>query len=420
MKNPACPTSGCTKLKDPKRLAAVHATGMLWTPPEESFDRFTRLASRLLVTPLSAITLVDSEQLFIKSHVGLDEPLASERAKPVEETFCKYIVDTVEPLVINDTRLDERICHYDLVTGGALAYLAIPLVSADKQTLGTFCVLSDAPRRWTASDIDTMSDLAASVMTEIELRMLSCRLLEQYNSLRALELQREEMLQMMVHDLRNPLTSLLAGLNLIDSISPLQSLQLQALEIAQRGGDSLLKLVNEILDVSKCEAGQLNLAYSATALDALISTAVEQVKHLAEAAGVTLKFKLTASPAHVFLDADKIRRVLINLLANAIQHTPQGGAVMLEALIRSDEMLELRVSDNGLGIPTDQIGHIFDKFGSLTVSRIMGASTGLGLAFCKQVVQAHGGEIEVESTLGKGAVFWIVLPVVAPDAADQL
>lgn len=225
---------------------------------------------------------------------------------------------------------------------------------------------------------------------------------------------------MLVHDLRNPLTSLLAGLNLIDSISPLQSLQLQALEIAQRGGDSLLKLVNEILDVSKCEAGQLSLAYSATALDALIAAAVEQVKHLAEAAGVTLKLKPAASPAPVFLDADKIRRVLINLLANAIQHTPPGGAVMLEALIRSDEKLELRVSDNGLGIPTDQIGHIFDKFGSLTVSRIMGASTGLGLAFCKQVVQAHGGEIEVESTLGKGAVFRIVLPMVAPEAADPL
>ena len=279
--------------------------------------------------------------------------------------------------------------------------------------------LQDARRLRIESQPFDLSDLAASVMTEIELRMLSCRLLEQYNSLRALELQREEMLQMMVHDLRNPLTSLLAGLNLIDSISPLQSLQLQALEIAQRGGDSLLKLVNEILDVSKCEAGQLSLQCSTAALDQLMAEAVEQVTHLAAGAGVTLTSTPAVRSAPVFLDADKIRRVLINLLSNAIQHTPEGGEVALDAFARSGEKLELRVSDNGLGIPIDQIGHIFDKFGSLQLSRIMGASTGLGLAFCKQVVQAHGGHIEVESTLGQGAVFRIVLPEIAPVAAGR-
>jgi len=88
--NPACPTSGCTRLKAPERLAALHATGMLGTPPEAAFDRITRLASTLLDAPLSAITLVDGESLFIKSHVGLSEPLASLRRKPVEQTFCKH------------------------------------------------------------------------------------------------------------------------------------------------------------------------------------------------------------------------------------------------------------------------------------------------------------------------------------------
>lgn len=408
--NPACPTSGCTRLKAPERLAALHATGMLGTPPEAAFDRITRLASTLLDAPLSAITLVDGESLFIKSHVGLSEPLASLRRKPVEQTFCKYIVDTVDPLVINDTRLDERICDYDLVTAGALAYLAIPLVSADRQTLGTLCVMSGAPRRWNESDIRILGDLAATVMSEIELRMLSGRLLDQYNQLRTIELQRDDMLQMLVHDLRNPLSSLLAGLSLVSEVGPLEAPQKQVLEIAQRGGNSLLQLINEILDVSKCEAGQLQLNCMPVALEPLMQDAIEQVSQLAAKAGVSLSCQAADADIRVSLDADKIRRVLINLLSNAIQHTPDGGSVSLQAATRADGQLELSVHDNGLGIPADQIAHIFDKFSDLKLRRVMGTSTGLGLAFCRQVMRAHGGDISAESLLGEGSVFRLTLP----------
>ncbi|MEL0027404.1 MAG: GAF domain-containing sensor histidine kinase [Perlucidibaca sp.] len=409
--NPACPTSGCTKLKDPARLAALQATGMVGSPPEASFDRFTRLASTLLDAPITAITLVDSERLFIKSHVGLTEPLASVRSKPVDQTFCKYIVDTVEPLVINDTRLDDRICDYDLVTDGALAYLAIPLISADKHTLGTFCAMYGEPRYWSERDISIMSDLATSVMSEIELRMLSGRLLEQYNQLRASELQRDDMLQMLVHDLRNPLTSLLAGLTLIDNMAPLAADQVQALNIAKRGGDALLAMINEMLEVSRHEAGQTQLRRAPTALPPLLDAACDQVRHLALKAGVALVSQRPDDLPMVSLDADKIRRVLVNLLSNALQHTPAGGQVSLEATLDDSDRLALCVRDNGLGIPADQIGHIFEKFSRLQLKRLMGASTGLGLAFCRQVAQAHGGDIEVESTLSRGSVFRLVLPL---------
>lgn len=411
--NPACPTSGCTKLKDPARLAALQATGMVGSPPEASFDRFTRLAATLLDAPITAITLVDSERLFIKSHVGLTEPLASVRSKPVDQTFCKYIVDTVEPLIINDTRLDERICEYDLVTDGALAYLAIPLISADRHTLGTFCAMHGEPRRWSERDISIMSDLATSVMSEIELRMLSGRLLEQYNQLRTTELQRDDTLQMLVHDLRNPLTSLLAGLALIDDMAPLTEAQAQALDIARRGGDTLLAMINEMLEVSRHEAGQAQLQRTPTALPALLDAACDQVRHLAIKAGVTLTSLRPDDLPMVALDADKIRRVLVNLLSNAIQHTPAGGQVTLEAALDGAGRLMLGVRDNGLGIPADQIGHIFEKFSRLQLKRLMGPSTGLGLAFCRQVAQAHGGDIEVESILSQGSLFRLLLPLTA-------
>ena len=410
--NPACPTSGCTKLNDPGRLAALHATGLLGSPPEDAFDRFTRLASSLLDTPLTAISLVERERVFIKSQVGLGEPAASERYAPVDETFCKYIVDTTDPLIINDTRLDTRICGNPAVAAGALAYLAIPLVSASGHTLGTFCAVHDSPRAWSEHDIRVMIDLSASVMAEIELRMLSCRLLEQYNQLRTAELQRDEMMQMLVHDLRNPLTSLLAGLSLIDGMSPLPPVQKQALDIAQRGGDALLGMVNDLLEVGKHQAGQLQLERQETEPAALLAEAVDQVRHLASQAGVALTCHASDLPT-CRLDADKIRRVLVNLLANAIQHTPAGGRVTLDAIRRADQQLELSVRDNGLGIPADQVDHIFNKFSSLRLKRHLGASTGLGLAFCKMVAEAHGGSLMVESTLGEGSTFRLLLPSVS-------
>ncbi|PQA37865.1 GAF domain-containing protein, partial [Amnimonas aquatica] len=213
------------KLADPGRLAALHATGLLGSPPEASFDRFTRLASMLLDTPFTAISLIDLDDVFIKSQSGALEGACN---KPVNETFCQHTVGSAEPLVINDTRLNELVCDNPAVQAGALSYLAIPLVTDQGHTLGTLCAVEGEPRQWSARDIHIMTDLAASVMIEIELRQLTSRLLGQYNQLRATELQRDEMVHMLVHDLRNPLTSLLAGLHLIDGVSPLDPGQQQA------------------------------------------------------------------------------------------------------------------------------------------------------------------------------------------------
>lgn len=396
------------KLSDPGRLAALHATGLIGSPPEESFDRFTRLASMLLETPFTAISFIGRDDVFIKSQAGALEGACN---KPVSETFCQHLVDRITPLAIDDTRLNELIQDNPAVPAGALAYLAIPLVTRNGHTLGTLCAVQDTPRHWSERDIHIMCDLAASVMTEIELRQLTSRLLDDYNQLRSVELQRDEMVQMLVHDLRNPLTSLLAGLSLIDGMSPLEQSQKQALDIAQRGGNALLHMINEMLEVSQGEAGKLGLQHAMTRPEDVAASALDQVRHLATRAGVHLDGDATADLPACRMDADKIRRVLVNLLANAIQHTPAGGRVCLDLRARPDRQLELCVSDSGLGIPADQIGHIFDKFGNRQPKRHLGSSTGLGLAFCKLVADAHGGSLTVESTLGQGSTFRFLLPV---------
>ncbi|MES2719615.1 MAG: GAF domain-containing sensor histidine kinase [Pseudomonadota bacterium] len=401
-------------IENPARLAELHATGLLDSPPEESFDRFTRLASALIGIPLTLVTLVDRDRQFFKSQVGLDDELAAVRETPLERSFCKHVVESGQPLIIEDARLHSLVRDNPAVKDGAIAYIGMPLITPEGQTLGTFCAVDDQPHFWNERDIRIMRDLAATVMTEIELRLLAGKLLAQYNQLRATELQRDDMAQMLVHDLRNPLTSLLAGLHLIDEVDALDPMQAQALQIARRGGDALLRMVNEILEVSKYQAGHLQLDYSSVNIPDLLTLAREQVGSMAERASIRLEQHSDDQLPACQLDADKLRRVLVNLLANAIQHTAAGGGVSLNASLLTGGRLEIRVSDNGLGIPSEQIARIFDKFNSGCTARHLGSSTGLGLSFCKLVVEAHGGSISVDSKLDRGSTFTLMLPVTPP------
>ena len=148
-----------------QRLAALRATGLLDSPPEVSFDRLVRLAARLTGASGAAVSLIDEDRQFFKAALGLNEEMTTQRQSPLDQSICRHVVASGKPLVLADSRdRPELICQ------AALAYLGIPLVSADGFVLGSFCVFDSAPREWSEDDIATMTDLAASVRTEIELR----------------------------------------------------------------------------------------------------------------------------------------------------------------------------------------------------------------------------------------------------------
>src|SRR5918999_6120674 len=160
------------RLNDPRRLDALRASGLLDTPSDEAFDRLTRLVTRILGVPIALVTFVDGDRQFFKSCVGLPEPWASKRGTPLTHSFCQYVVATGEPLVIDDARqhptLRQNLAIPDL---GVIAYAGIPLTMGDGQTLGSFCAIDTKPRHWTEGDLATLSDLAASAATEVQLRL---------------------------------------------------------------------------------------------------------------------------------------------------------------------------------------------------------------------------------------------------------
>jgi formate hydrogenlyase transcriptional activator len=160
-------------LEDEARLEALRRTSLLDSPPEEAFDRLTRLATTVLHVPVAIISLLDRDRQFIKSACGLSGSLESLRKTPLEHSFCKHPVGSGEPLVVADNRSHPVVGNYPAVTElGLMAYAGIPLITSDGHALGTFCVLDERPHEWTEEEVAILNVLASSTVSEIELRGL--------------------------------------------------------------------------------------------------------------------------------------------------------------------------------------------------------------------------------------------------------
>ncbi len=213
------------------------------------------------------------------------------------------------------------------------------------------------------------------------------------------------------HELRTPLTMILAPLeNLLgEELGPLNATQRAYLQSNQRNAVRLLKLINDLLDLARMEEGFLRLRPERTDLVALLEEVVAYSRPLAARKQLTLDLVVHGRPSDLQVDVEKIERVLVNLVSNALKFTSQGGVTLsLEA--RAGQV-ELVVSDTGIGIAADKIERVFDRFNQAdgSVTRRFGG-TGLGLAYAREIVILHGGTLTVESTPGRGSRFVVHLP----------
>jgi GAF domain-containing protein len=234
-----------------------------------------------------------------------------------------------------------------------------------------------------------------------------------------LEQMREDLTGMIIHDLRSPLTAVLSGLGMIKELTVDEDsdpLAVQAMQIADRSCQNILTLVNSLLDISHLESGKIVLERAPAPFTPLARSAVARLSPLAVEREVTVKTDLPFSLPLVTIDNEKIGRVLVNLLDNALKFTPRGGEVTLRAKLQDGEsgnVLLCSVSDDGPGIPQEYHDKIFDRFAQVRgqTSPRGQRGTGLGLAFCKLAIEAHEGRIWVESEQEKGSTFYFTLPV---------
>jgi len=221
---------------------------------------------------------------------------------------------------------------------------------------------------------------------------------------RAVARLREDLTQMLVHDLRNPLTSVVGSIEMLEGHPPREMAD-RFLGVARLAADRMLALVNGILELSRLEHGEMPLALEAVDLDALVADTVQLFAPQARERDTRLMRQVAPDTPAVRADRGILGRVLQNLVGNALKFTPVGGQVRITATAAGDGVVSVRVADDGPGIPAALRPRLFQRFAS---GRQRESGTGLGLAFCRLAVEAHGGRIHVEG--GPGTTMAFTLP----------
>jgi len=236
---------------------------------------------------------------------------------------------------------------------------------------------------------------------------------------REIDRMKTEFVSTVSHELRTPLTSIKGSLHLLlsDPALQLDATQRQLVDISVKNTDRLIRLITNILDISKIEAGHIQLELGMHRAEEFISIAVDGIVAFAESRGIAIEREIADDLPPVRVDVDRMVQVVTNLLSNAIKFSPQGSTVTVTAS-RAGRRFELRVADRGRGIAAEDMGKLFKKFQQLDGSNVRSVGgTGLGLAICRGIVEEHGGSIGVESQLGRGTTFTVAMPLPAAENA---
>jgi signal transduction histidine kinase len=268
------------------------------------------------------------------------------------------------------------------------------------------------------------TELVLRVQAALRLRRMSADLREHYELVRhqrddlmRLQLQKERLSAFVVHDLKNPVNTLDLHAQLLLRNPALPESARESVKHIRDEARSLLRLILNLLDISKSEQARLTVTRGNVDLEALTREIAEAFELRARDARVRLERRIEV--AHVLADADLLRRVLENLLDNALRHSPQGSQVTLSAFAQEGAMV-LRVADQGRGIPVAERERVFEAFvqGSAQEALVARSNRGLGLAFCRLAVEAHGGTITIEDGQ-PGAVFCLRIPDASTTAGTQ-
>jgi len=273
---------------------------------------------------------------------------------------------------------------------------------------------ADKLRAFDAGGVDYVTkpfqfeEVLARVRTHVALRRAQTALADSYEGLRALERLRDDLVHMIVHDMRSPLTALQIDLNLLKGpAAALSDVSRQGLQAAVDSVKALNRMANDLLDVSRLEEGKMPIDRAEWDLTQIASEVRSALRNIDHERPIDIE---TAGPVRATCDGSLVRRVLENLVSNGIRHTPAGSRIRI-SLASDRGRVRVEVHDQGRGVPPEAREKIFEKFGALQARHDRSYhSVGLGLAFCKLAIRAQGGTIGVDSGVPAGSTFWFELP----------
>jgi signal transduction histidine kinase len=321
---------------------------------------------------------------------------------------------TRQPVQVPDITVpgayDSRV-RASLIESGVRAVLAVPMIHQDR-LIGCLGVTRNGPGDFPSETIDLLRTFATQSALAIQNARLFRELADKSRQLEVASQHKSEFLANMSHELRTPLNAIIGFSEVLTErmFGELNEKQDEYLKDIYASGQHLLSLINDILDLSKIEAGRMELELTDFDLPTALDNALTLVRERAARRSLTLQTSIDERLGEIRADERKIRQVLLNLLSNAIKFTPEGGRIEVAAAPR-DGFVEVSVSDTGVGIAPEDQEAVFEEFRQVGTAAKKVEGTGLGLTLCRKFIELHGGRIWVKSQVGVGSTFTFTLPV---------
>jgi two-component system, NtrC family, sensor kinase len=376
-------------------------------------------ASQLAVTDACSVFEYDeaTEAFYLRATNNLDDEVVTlARQAPTRkgEGVQGRMAVTLQPVQVPDIA-EEDAYHGPLrdilLKTGTRAVLAIPMLR-ENELIGGLTVNKRTPGEFSPEVIELLKTFATQSALAIQNARLFREIEQKSRELEAASQHKSEFLANMSHELRTPLNAVIGFSEVLTErmFGELNEKQEEYLKDIHASGQHLLSLINDILDLSKIEAGKMDLELSEFDLAMTIDNALMLVRERAARRSITLNTAVDERVGQVQADERKIRQVLLNLLSNAIKFTPEGGRIHVEA--RSvNESIEVSVTDTGVGIAPEDQEAVFEEFRQVGTADKKVEGTGLGLALSRKFIELHGGTIWVESQVGEGSTFTFTVPV---------
>lgn len=403
-------------VNEEERVSRLLELQVLDSAPEAEFDALVNVASLICGTPISLISLIDRDRQWFKANVGLPDTSETDRGS----AFCAHAVYGTQFLEVPDAILDTRFRDNPLVTGAPNIrfYAGAPLVLSDGHCVGTLCVIDREPRELTVQQRDVLTHLARAAAKALESRGVALKLHENELKLRQLhsDLEQEhnrrtELLAMLAHELRNPLSAMRSGTQLLKLAKENWATVERVKGVFDRQIDHMARLIDDLTEASKVSAGKLEVVLGSVDLQTLLASALEAALSEIERGRHELELDVPAETVFVNVDAGRMIQVLSNLLVNAAKYTPEGGHIKLLAKAEQADLI-IEVSDDGIGIDPAALPSIFGMFVQVSDKRAGDkGGLGVGLALVERLVHLHRGTVTASSDgLGLGAKFTLRLP----------
>lgn len=392
----------------------------------EVYDAFVEGVKGLVDYDRISVALYDEENDAIIMHLVRPKEgskLQEGSKRPMKGTVIEHVINTGRPFIRRDTQREKEFQEDELfLSEGLRSYIVVPLFLKGR-VIGTFNLCSRKPNAYSEEELKILEDLCIQLAIAIEnsrlytelkkahekLQRAYEELQKAYEELKSLDELKSNIIANVSHELRTPITIAKGAIELAMDEKDVNEKN-KLLQMALNALIRLNFIVGDLIEAAKMEKGEVKLKLEAVNVDEVIKSVVDEFKPMLIKDNLRMKIEVEKDLPPAKADYKELRHVLRNLVSNAIKFNREGGEIGIEARKMGD-MIEVCVSDTGIGIPEDKLNKIFERFYQIDSSptRRYGG-TGMGLAIVKEVVEAHGGKVTVESELGKGSRFCFTLP----------